>query len=69
MALIKCRECGNEVSSEAPACPHCGIPVPAGRVRRVLRGCLLAIGYYHLVIIIIAIVAVIVSLLVAFIRG
>ena len=26
MALIKCRECGNPVSTEAAACPHCGAP-------------------------------------------
>jgi hypothetical protein len=24
MALIKCRECGNEVSDSAKACPKCG---------------------------------------------
>ncbi len=24
MALIKCRECGNEISSRAEQCPHCG---------------------------------------------
>lgn len=24
MALIKCHECGNAVSTEAAACPHCG---------------------------------------------
>lgn len=24
MALIKCRECGNEISSRAESCPHCG---------------------------------------------
>jgi len=24
MALIKCKECGHEVSTEAQACPHCG---------------------------------------------
>ncbi len=27
MALIKCSECGKEVSSQATACPHCGCPV------------------------------------------
>ena len=27
MALIKCVECGNDVSSYATACPHCGCPV------------------------------------------
>jgi hypothetical protein len=26
MALIKCRECGNQVSTEAATCPHCGAP-------------------------------------------
>ena len=27
MALVKCPECGKEVSSEAPTCPHCGRPI------------------------------------------
>ena len=27
MSLIKCTECGNEVSSYASACPKCGCPV------------------------------------------
>ena len=27
MALIKCKECGNEISENATACPHCGCPV------------------------------------------
>lgn len=27
MALIKCKECGNEVSSKAPTCPKCGAQV------------------------------------------
>lgn len=26
MALIKCSECGKEISSEAEACPSCGKP-------------------------------------------
>ena len=30
MALIKCAECGKEVSSEAVACPHCGY-APTGQ--------------------------------------
>jgi hypothetical protein len=29
MALIKCGECGREVSSNAEACPHCGNPIGA----------------------------------------
>ena len=27
MALIKCPDCGKQVSSEAPACPGCGRPI------------------------------------------
>lgn len=27
MSLIKCRECGKEISDEATACVHCGCPV------------------------------------------
>lgn len=27
MALIKCSECGREISTKAGACPHCGCPV------------------------------------------
>ena len=26
MALIKCYECGKEISEKAPSCPHCGAP-------------------------------------------
>jgi hypothetical protein len=29
MALTKCEVCGEQVSTEAPACPHCGGPGPA----------------------------------------
>jgi uncharacterized membrane protein YdbT with pleckstrin-like domain len=29
MALIACTECGNQVSTEAKACPSCGYPVAA----------------------------------------
>lgn len=28
MALVPCRECGVTVSTEAPTCPHCGVPDP-----------------------------------------
>ncbi len=27
MALIKCPECGKEISDQAPACIHCGYPL------------------------------------------
>lgn len=28
MALKPCRECGQQVSEEAAACPHCGVTAP-----------------------------------------
>lgn len=28
MAIIKCPECGHEISDKAPACIHCGFPIP-----------------------------------------
>lgn len=28
MALKNCRECGQQVSTEAESCPHCGVPSP-----------------------------------------
>lgn len=31
MAMIKCRECGKEISSRAEACPHCGAKTRFGR--------------------------------------
>lgn len=31
MALIKCPDCGKEVSNKAPVCPNCGRPIaPTG---------------------------------------
>jgi hypothetical protein len=27
MALIKCEDCGRDVSDRAPACPNCGAPI------------------------------------------
>lgn len=32
MALIKCKECGQEVSSKASSCPNCGCPIEKGRI-------------------------------------
>ena len=29
MALVKCEDCGRDVSDRAPACPNCGAPVSA----------------------------------------
>lgn len=27
MAIIRCKECGKDVSDKAKSCPHCGAPV------------------------------------------
>ena len=29
MALVSCRECGRQISTDAPACPACGAPWPS----------------------------------------
>ena len=39
MALIKCKECDKDVSSEAETCPHCGAKLPKKRIwPKVLMG-------------------------------
>ena len=45
MALVKCKQCGGEVASNAAACPKCGAPPPREAVspKRIL-GALLIIG-------------------------
>ncbi len=35
MALIKCPECGKEISSNAAVCPNCGTPIKGANVIRV----------------------------------
>jgi hypothetical protein len=39
MALIKCDDCGHDVSDRAPACPHCGAPIAADPSQSVAPGC------------------------------
>lgn len=29
MAIVKCKECGTEISDKAKICPKCGAPIPA----------------------------------------
>lgn len=36
MALIKCSECGKEISSNAKNCPNCGNPVNKGEFHKEL---------------------------------
>lgn len=32
MALIKCPECGNEISDKAYSCPKCGCPIKQEKI-------------------------------------
>lgn len=36
--MIKCQDCGNEISEKAKMCPHCGRPIKQN------KGCMVAIG-------------------------
>ncbi|WP_254509593.1 hypothetical protein [Anatilimnocola floriformis] len=38
MTVIACRECHQPVSTEAPACPHCGCPTDPKPVHKSSRG-------------------------------
>lgn len=39
MALIKCDECGKDVSSKAKSCPNCGNPISTKQFDRVCEKC------------------------------
>ena len=51
MALIKCPECGKEISDEATSCPNCGHPMrkmeasapPLNQPKKKKHGCLIAV--------------------------
>jgi hypothetical protein len=38
MAMAACRECEQQVSSAADACPHCGVESPSRQRALVMRG-------------------------------
>lgn len=38
MALIKCKECGKEISSKSDVCINCGCPVGSGRKYKMCCG-------------------------------
>lgn len=43
MALTKCSECGQQVSTKARTCPHCGAPSPGSGVRAALLPAVVAL--------------------------
>jgi hypothetical protein len=44
MALIKCKDCRKEISSDAPVCPHCGKPI--SKQSQTATGCLIVIVFF-----------------------
>ena len=38
MALMKCPECGKEISDKAKSCPNCGCPIIQGITRTTITG-------------------------------
>lgn len=63
MALIKCAECGKEISDKAPSCPSCGNPInnklqqkpvvieqtyKKWKVVKLVSGILIVIGIFNL---------------------
>lgn len=61
MGLIKCPECGNEVSDKAQSCPKCGAPIIQNTPRQVQRkkrkgpGCLVTVLIFVVLITIISV--------------
>ena len=55
MALASCRECGQQVSTEANTCPHCGTGDPTGKERQkkkhTTQGCLGCLGVLGVLVI------------------
>jgi len=43
MAMTKCKECGQDVSTKAKTCPNCGVRDPALGTKEMLSGCLLLV--------------------------
>lgn len=52
MAMKKCKECGQEVSTGAKACPHCGVQDPTGKAKKIFKyGCLPMLGIFAVLVI------------------
>ena len=50
MAMKKCKECGNEVSTKAKTCPQCGCSKPTTKASHRVLGCfILVIAFIYLV--------------------
>ena len=45
MALIKCPECGKEISDQSKSCIHCGCPLQSQAQSQIKEGTLVIYGY------------------------
>ena len=43
MAMKKCKECGDKLSTKAKTCPHCGAPIPRSTEVSGCAGCLIVV--------------------------
>lgn len=51
MAMVKCKECGTEVSNTAKKCPQCGVDHPGVSKTQTAMGCLILIVIISAVIV------------------
>ena len=49
MSLIKCSECGKEISSHAKNCPHCGFPISKNNTKAKLSNLMKPLNILSLV--------------------
>lgn len=52
MALIKCPECGQEVSDIAKSCPHCGCPIVQKKIKKFSKKSIMVLLIIFLLLII-----------------
>ena len=56
MAIIRCRECGADVSSRAGGCPQCGVDTPSQSTYN-WNSCLNVLGYIFATLVVLSLVA------------
>lgn len=49
MALVKCKECGKEISSSSSVCPNCGIELKSFNKSKVIGIALIVLGIISIV--------------------
>ena len=49
MALVKCKECGKEISSSSSVCPNCGIELKSFNKSKVIGIALIVLGVVSII--------------------